>query len=191
MLINSRTLKRPGWKRDWHIGIRESKSRKLLACIFAIPGVLRIRDKSIKAAEVSFLCIHTKFRCRRLAPALIKELSRRCSRDGVYQALYATETFLPTPISTGQYLFRVLSQEFSKIESSYRFSPPGDMVTHSLRPTRDEDLDSVYYLLNRYMARFELTLDLTKDCFRQTFLSEQTTNLMYQLYLPRLRSTYN
>lgn len=156
MLINSRTLKRPGWKRDWHIGIRESKSRKLLACIFAIPGVLRIRDKSIKAAEVSFLCIHTKFRCRRLAPALIKELSRRCSRDGVYQALYATETFLPTPISTGQYLFRVLSQEFSKIESSYRFSP----FTFST---------TIHWPLLVALVPF----------------------LMYQLYLPRLRSTYN
>ncbi|KAI8959298.1 Glycylpeptide N-tetradecanoyltransferase [Daldinia sp. FL1419] len=158
-------LKRLNRKRDWHIGIRESETRKLLACIFAVPEVVRVRDNSIRVADVSLLCVREEYRCRRLVPALIKELSRRCSRDGFYQALYTTETFLPTPISKASYYSRRLDSTVGT-----------ETMTPGLRLMRDEDVGSVYSLLARYTSKFELALEFTLDCFRNTFVDEQTSD---------------
>jgi glycylpeptide N-tetradecanoyltransferase len=59
-------LKSPGWKKEWHVGVRASKSRKLVAFISAIPVDFRIRKNNLKGSEVNFLCIHRKLRNKRL-----------------------------------------------------------------------------------------------------------------------------
>ncbi len=55
----------------------KSKKKKLCAFISAIPIYLMIEKKKIKMAKVNFLCITKKLREKRLAPILIKELTRR------------------------------------------------------------------------------------------------------------------
>lgn len=42
-------------------------------------------DSSIKTVEINFLCVHKKLRAKRLAPVLIKEITRRVNRMGVWQ----------------------------------------------------------------------------------------------------------
>lgn len=59
-------LKSPGWKKEWHIGVRATKSRKLLAFISAIPVDFRIRQNQLEGSEVNFLCVHKKLRNKRL-----------------------------------------------------------------------------------------------------------------------------
>ncbi len=109
-------LKPPGWKKDWHIGVRtkstaEGKKGKLIAFIAGIPVSLKVGDKSVKATEINFLTVHRKLRGKRLAPVLIKEVTRRCYLNDIYQALYTAGTLLPTPISTCRYYHRSLDWE--------------------------------------------------------------------------------
>jgi glycylpeptide N-tetradecanoyltransferase len=59
-------LKSPGWKKEWHVGVRASKSKKLVAFISAIPVDFRIRKNLLKGSEVNFLCVHRKLRNKRL-----------------------------------------------------------------------------------------------------------------------------
>lgn len=59
-------------------------------------------------AEINFLCIHKKLRSKRLAPVLIKEITRRCNIKGIFQAIYTAGIFLPTPISRCQSVFLTL-----------------------------------------------------------------------------------
>jgi hypothetical protein len=40
-----RALKPPGWQREWHIGVRVSSNRKLVAFISGVPIHLRVRQK--------------------------------------------------------------------------------------------------------------------------------------------------
>ena len=44
-------------------------------------------ESSIKTVEINFLCVHKKLRAKRLAPMLIKEVTRRVNRSGVWQVI--------------------------------------------------------------------------------------------------------
>ena len=50
--------------------------------------------------EINFLCVHKKLRSKRLAPVLIKEVTRRVHLEGIFQALYTAGAVLPKPVST-------------------------------------------------------------------------------------------
>ena len=48
---------------------------------------------------MNFLCVHKKIRSKRLAPVLIKEITRRVNRNDGWQAVYTAGTEIPTPIT--------------------------------------------------------------------------------------------
>lgn len=111
-----RALKPPGYHQEWHIGVRVKSNNKLVAFISGVPISLRVRGKYVSvtlhlpvvsrnasvftAAEINYLCVHKKLRSKRLAPVLIKEVTRRCHLKGVFQAIYTAGLVLPTPVST-------------------------------------------------------------------------------------------
>jgi glycylpeptide N-tetradecanoyltransferase len=49
--------------------------------------------------EINFLCVHKKLRSKRLAPVLIKEVTRRVNLRGIFQAVYTAGVLLPKPVS--------------------------------------------------------------------------------------------
>lgn len=166
----------PGWKKEWHVGVRATKSRKLVASICGVPTEVRVRDKKIKVTEINFLCIHKKLRSKRLTPVLIKEITRRCYLNGIYQAIYTGGVILPTPISSCRYYHRSL--DWLKLYE-VGFSPlphgstkarqitknhlPDHTSTPGLRPMEAKDIDAVYDLLERYMQRFKLNQAFTRE----------------------------
>lgn len=93
----------PGWAKHYHVGVRASQSRKLVAFISAIPVRVRVRNKTITASEVNFLCVHKKLRGKRLAPVLIKEITRISNLHEIWQGLFTAGIVLPKPISTCRY----------------------------------------------------------------------------------------
>src|SRR5690606_4817656 len=103
----TRSLMPPGWKKEWHVGIRSGA--KLCAFISAIPTDMRVRNNTMASAEVNFLCIHKKLRGKRLAPVLIKEITRRVNLEGVWQAIYTGGVVLPKPVSTCRYYHRAIN----------------------------------------------------------------------------------
>lgn len=67
----------PDHIKDWHVGLRNSKSKKLLGFISGTPCKLNINKNVVKMAEINFLCVNRKLRTKRMAPVLIKEVTRR------------------------------------------------------------------------------------------------------------------
>jgi glycylpeptide N-tetradecanoyltransferase len=53
----------------------------------------------LRVSEINFLTVHKKLRSKRLAPILIKEVTRQCHLQGVFQAIYTAGVLLPTPVS--------------------------------------------------------------------------------------------
>lgn len=102
-------LQAPGWRQDWHIGVRVVKSGLLVGFISAIPGHVRIYEKTEKIVEINFLCVHKKLRSKRVAPVLIREITRRVNLTGCFQAVYTAGVVLPKPISTCRYWHRSLN----------------------------------------------------------------------------------
>lgn len=53
--------------------------------------------------EINFLCVHKKLRSKRVAPVLIREITRRVNLEGRFQAVYTAGVVLPKPVSTCRY----------------------------------------------------------------------------------------
>ncbi|KAL2261160.1 hypothetical protein VTK26DRAFT_4634 [Humicola hyalothermophila] len=162
------SLLSPGWRKEWHVGIRSGNT--LCAFISAIPTEIRIRDNVIHGSEVNFLCIHKKLRGKRLAPVLIREITRRVNLEGIWQAIYTGGIVLPRPVSTCRYYHRALNwmklyevgfspcPPNSKPQYQARkYNVPEQTSTRGLREMEAKDLEAVHHLLERYLKRFDLT----------------------------------
>ncbi|KAI9879712.1 MAG: glycylpeptide N-tetradecanoyltransferase [Pleopsidium flavum] len=169
-------LKSPGWRPEWHVGVRASKSQKLVAFISGVPVELRVRSKVLHSSEINFLCIHKKLREKRLAPVLIKEITRRCYILGIFQAIYTAGIVLPKPVSTCRYFHRSLDwlklyevgfsplpPKSTKARQITRFHLPSNTATHGLRPMQSKDVDAVRDLLQRYLKRFNMAPEFTGE----------------------------
>lgn len=99
----------PGFIKEWIIGVRVIKNKKLVGFISGIPVNVSVRDKTLPMSEVNFLCVHKKLRSKRLAPVLIKEITRRVNLKKVWQAIYTAGNYIPTPIAEVLYYHRSLN----------------------------------------------------------------------------------
>ena len=177
-------LKAPEWTKSWHVGVRaKGPSKLLVATIFGIPTKIRVRANTLDVVEINFLCIHKKLRHKRLAPVLIKEVTRRCHLKGIYQAVYTAGVIIPTPVGSCRYYHRPL--DWLKLyEVGFSPLPPNTtkarMIarnqvstktsTHGWREMRESDVSAVHNLLHRYLERFHLSHELTVDEIKHWFL---------------------
>lgn len=59
--------------------------------------------------EINFLCVHKKLRLKRVAPVLIREITRRVNREGIFQAAFTAGIVLPKPVATCRYYYFVFA----------------------------------------------------------------------------------
>lgn len=177
-------LKPPGYFKEWHLGVRVSSNKKLVAFISGIPATLRVRGNVFRASEINFLCIHKKLRSKRLAPVLIKEVTRQVHLQGIAQAIYTAGVVLPTPVSTCRYYHRSLNIP-KLVDVKFTYVPRNmtlarmirvyktDTTPHlpGLREMEEKDIPQVADLFARYMQRFSMAPIMTVDEIRHLFLS--------------------
>ncbi|TPX35754.1 hypothetical protein SmJEL517_g01935 [Synchytrium microbalum] len=168
-------LKPPGWKPQWLIGVRVTSNRKLVAFISGIPATLRVREHSQQLVEINFLCVHKRLRTKRLAPVLIKEVTRRVHTEGIFQAVYTAGVVLPKPIATCRYYHRSLNPkklietQFSHLAKNMTmartirlYKLPDDPQTPGLRAMTKADVPAVTTLLNTYLTRYKIAPTMSK-----------------------------
>ena len=171
-------LKPPGWRQDWHVGVRVKSTKKLVAFIAAVPVTLKLNklDKTIPSVEINFLCIHKKLRSKRLAPVLIKEITRRVNKQNIWQALYTAGIVLPLPVASCRYTHRPLNWTklhevgFSHLPADQtkagmvaHYALPNITKTSGLRPMEEKDIDQVLSLLHSFQERFDLVQIFHKE----------------------------
>jgi glycylpeptide N-tetradecanoyltransferase len=61
----------PGFKKEWHLGVRVKSTKKLVGFIAGLPATVRANATCIDMVEINFLCVIKKLRTKRLAPVLI------------------------------------------------------------------------------------------------------------------------
>ncbi|KAI9891692.1 MAG: glycylpeptide N-tetradecanoyltransferase [Vezdaea aestivalis] len=182
-------LKPPGWRKDWHVGVRAKESKKLVAFISGIPVKLRVRNKTIDATEVNFLCTHKKLRLKRLAPTMIKEITRRSYLANIQQAIYTAGVVLPTPIGTCRYYHRIINWEklheigFANLPSDstdqrqrIRSHVPAQTAIEGIRLMHANDVAKVHKLLSKYLRRFDLAQTWTKEDVAHLFLHNEKSS---------------
>lgn len=156
----------PGYLQQWHVGVRNSKKGTLMGCITAVPVDVRVYDQVQPMAEINFLCVHKKLRAKRLAPVLIKEITRRVNLTDRWQAVYTAGVVLPKPVAKCRYAHRSLNPK-KLIEIKFSYLPrtmsmanhikslklPKDPVNFMLRPMVETDVPGVTALLGEYLAK--------------------------------------
>ncbi|MQL92296.1 hypothetical protein Taro_024921 [Colocasia esculenta] len=165
-------LRPPGYYTAWHIGVRVKASKKLVAFISGVPARIRVRGDVVRMAEINFLCVHKKLRSKRLAPVMIKEVTRRVHLEDIWQAAYTAGVVLPTPITTTQYWHRSLNPKklidvgFSRLGPRMTMSRtvklyklPDSVTTPGFRQMESRDVLAVTRLLRGYLAQFAVTPD--------------------------------
>ncbi|GMG19305.1 unnamed protein product [Ambrosiozyma monospora] len=178
-------LKPPGWKKEWHVGVRVKSSKKLVAFISAIPAKLRVRSKELQTVEINFLVVHKQLRNKRLAPVLIKEITRRVNKHDIWQALYTAGVVLPSPVTTCRYTHRPLNWPklydigFSglrpgetKASTVAKYTIGSTTKVAGLRPMKVEDVDEVFELFEKYHERFDIVQKFTKPEFIHWMLGD-------------------
>jgi len=168
----------PDFNPDFHLGVRSSKSGKLMAFITAVPAHVRAYEKTVPMVEINFLCVHKKLRSKRLAPVLIKEITRRVNLTGVFQAVYTAGVVLPVPVASCRYYHRSLNPKklvdigFSRLAARMTmarmiklYKVPEKPATTGLRPMEMRDVPSAHRLLDEYLTRFSLCVKFSVDEF--------------------------
>lgn len=74
----------PGYNKDWLFGVRGGKKKKLYGFISGVPVHMSVNKVAMKMAEINFLCVHKSLRTKRLAPVLIREVTRRVNRCDIW-----------------------------------------------------------------------------------------------------------
>ncbi|XP_055679514.1 glycylpeptide N-tetradecanoyltransferase [Lutzomyia longipalpis] len=172
-------LQPPGWRTEWHVGVRVVKSGRLVGFISAIPGQVRIYDKVETVVEINFLCVHKKLRAKRVAPVLIREITRRVNLTGIFQAVYTAGVVLPKPVSTCRYWHRSLNPRklievnFSHLTRNMTmqrtvklYKLPETTKTPGFRKLTPRDIPEAHKLLDAYLKKFNLTPVFTEEEFR-------------------------
>ncbi|KAK0074225.1 hypothetical protein PV325_009175 [Microctonus aethiopoides] len=178
-------LQPPGWCKEWHCGVRVSKTRRLVGFISAIPATLRVYNHTQKMVEINFLCVHKKLRSKRVAPVLIREITRRVNLQNIFQAVYTAGVVLPKPIATCRYWHRSLNPKklieikFSHLSRNMTmqrtlkfYKLPENPKVQGFRKLEIEDVSQTHKLLNEYLGKFDLAPIFTEDEFRHWFLPQ-------------------
>lgn len=185
----------PGYTNDLLLGVRASASKKLVAFISAVPANVRVQSSSkLDVVEINFLCVHKKLRSKRLAPVLIKEITRRANLTGVFQAVYTAGVVLPVPVASARYYHRSLNPKklvnvgFSRISPRMTMArmiklyKVADTPKHNLVEMREEHVDGVHKLLTNYLeSKFLLHVNFSKEDVAHWLLPRQKVINTYVL----------
>jgi len=175
-------LKPPGFRREWHLGVRVIGTTKIVGFITAIPVHIHIYNKFILMVEINFLCVYNRLRANRLAPVLILEITRRANVNGIFQAVYTAGITLPTPISSCRYYHRSLNPKklievnFSQLKPRMTmnrtirlYQLPTEPQLPGIRPLEERDIPSACALLKKYLSKFDLYLEFSEEEFKHWF----------------------
>lgn len=161
----------PGAYANWLVGVRHKESKALRAFISGIPVNIRVYDRTVRMCEINFLCVHKKLRTKRLAPVLIREITRRVNRCDIWQAVYTAGIVLPKPVSSVRYWHRSLNPkkliecQFSRLgprmtlaRTIRLYKLPEEPALPGIRAMLPKDVPSVTRILNEYLAKFNLKM---------------------------------
>ncbi|CAF1096007.1 unnamed protein product [Adineta steineri] len=168
----------PDWLKKFHVGVRVTKSSKLVGFISAVPIRIRVYDKELSMVDINFLCVHKKLRLKRLSPVLIKEITRRGHLEKYFQAVYTAAPFLPGLACKARYWHRLLNVKkllaikfaflgrnmtMQRMQKLYRL--PETTQVAGFREMRDADIPQASKILTQYLTKFDLAPVFSLDEF--------------------------
>lgn len=179
------------------MGLRSSKSKKLLGFISGTPCKLNINKNTVKMAEINFLCVNRKLRTKRMAPILIKEVTRRVNLTGVWSAYYTSGETFPTPFTEANYFHRTLNpkknietgfsslaanETMAKYVKKMKISEAKDIfLIGEPRLMTSKDLPQVYALYKKQMENMKVSFKFSQQELSHHLLPQE--NIIYTIVI--------
>jgi len=146
------------------------------------------------------LCVHQQLRANRLAPVLIREITRRVNVTGIFQAVYTTGIVIPTPVASCQYWHRSLNPKkliecrFSHLKRNMTlartirlYQLPPVPATPGIRKLEERDCVAAQKLLMEYLPKFKLFMRFNVDEFKHWFLPREGVMSAYVVEDPKTK----
>uniref|UniRef100_A0A7S3IWN5 Glycylpeptide N-tetradecanoyltransferase n=1 Tax=Strombidium inclinatum TaxID=197538 RepID=A0A7S3IWN5_9SPIT len=173
------TLCVPGFNKDWHIGVKAAGKDSLLGFISGTPQKVVVNSETVKMAEINFLCVHKKLRSKKLAPILIKEVTRRVNLTNVWSAIYTSGDMIPSPFTFAPYFHRSLNPK-KNVETGFSAIPSNEPMArynkrlklHGLqdmnlvgnpRLMESKDIPAVCQLYKNHMSKYNAHFKLNQN----------------------------
>lgn len=175
-----------------YLGIRTTDTKSLVAFISGIFINMSINKNTIQVAEINFLCVYPKLRQKRLAPVLIKEITRRISLLNCKVAVYTDANLLPGCICNTQYYHRLINIlklvdiGFTSLDGltmeqfKRKMLLPKNILNKNLIKLEKKYVNETCKLLNTYLERYSCYQVFSKQEFKHLFLNN---NLVYSYVL--------
>ena len=158
-------------------------NNKLVSTIIGIPQTVRILDKIIKVVQINFLCVHPNIRNKRLAPVLIKEITRRSNLHNIDVAYFTAHLDLPNKVVSTYYWQRPINVE--KIFDLDLLQPdfPGqnikkyykidDCFTINISELQKDDCKECCQMFNEFHNKFKISIHFDEEHFESHFMPKK------------------
>ena len=187
-------LTSPNYCPEWLISIvqldTKKNKKKMVGFIAGIPVKVCIHGYDIELAEIDFLCVKKEFRNKRLAPLLIREVSRRIHMRNKWWAVYTSGTMLPKPFAETTYYhrnldvkklvdvhFTYLPHNMNMARAKTLYKLPTELPFPGFRPMEEKDVEQVYVLLENFEKQFKVHGYYDKDQVKHWFIPRK--NVVY------------
>lgn len=172
-------------KKEYLLGVK--KDNKLYGFTSAKEHNICVNGKEVKMVSVNFLCIAQVLRKRRLAPLIIKEITRRANLHGIYQAVFTGGIELPFEISAATYYHKILNRK-KLIKLNYcgrssnitkEFEITNWTIRNGTREMTGDDTIQVFALYNEKSEGYKIYEKMEIEEFKHNFTNRH--NLFYTL----------
>jgi glycylpeptide N-tetradecanoyltransferase len=176
------TFKGPRYHKDLLLGIRSTADNLLIGFIGATIINMQINKNNFDAIQPIFICIHPKFRNKRLSPVMISELSRRAANLGYNKGVFTTNKSLSCAISKMDYYQRPINVDILnetgiiKIDKSINFDEVKKSYYLSSKPSNklfvplnEKYIDDAQELLNNYLQKYNIYQIFSREEFVHIF----------------------
>ena len=144
------------FKESLNIGVCVKKNDLIVGFISSRIIKMQTGQKQNDFSYINFLCVHSKLRGKRLAPVLIKEITRIIVQNGIDKAIYSSHTYLPTPSISTSSFHRPLN---TKILLDTGFTNIPDKVTHDQMEKAFTLNDNFRYKYDKMKKEEIITID--------------------------------
>ena len=165
-------LSAPGYLKQWHCAIFQvvNNTKIMAGFISAIPVHIQVKQNKLSLVEINFLCVKSTYRSKRIAPVLIKEITRRVNLQNIWQAVFTAGALLPKPIAKTNYYhrnlnlsklldikFTYLNPKLNLARAKKIYNLSKETTINNLRPfNKKTDVNGVYEILEKYLSQFKI-----------------------------------
>ena len=125
------------------------KKGKIIGFFSGLPLKLSVYGKEILTYNISFLCIDSDYRHKKLAEYMFKEMFRRSYLEKVFQNIFVSKLLIPKPFAECTYYYANVKDKVKKYklkkESSDKF-----------RLMEKKDVKDVYDLISNSQKQFKI-----------------------------------